>query len=37
MEEQQIYNFLKRNNLLIEAKEIFETYNNLKKKKIPYS
>lgn len=35
MEEQQIYNFLKRNNLLIEAKEIFETYNNLKKRKSP--
>lgn len=35
MEEQQIYNFLKRNNLLIEAKEIYETYNNLKKRKSP--
>lgn len=35
MEEQQIYNFLKKNNLLNEAKKIFETYNNLKKRKSP--
>lgn len=35
MEEQQIYNFLKRNKLLIEAKEIFDTYNNLKKRNSP--
>lgn len=35
MEEQQIYNFLKKNNLLNEAKKIFDTYNNLKKRKSP--